>query len=109
MKKISFNKAEDTAICLFCNKERVPLADWNKRGPNCKAKLKVEQEKEEKNQSVIIGKRLPAAIINPDAAPEENVFVDKFGKETENPGYDLKNDPRGYGIRSKIKNKEIIK
>ena len=81
-----------TAICLFCHETEVPIADWNKRCPKCKAK---QQKIDEEEQSrMIIGQRLPAARIVTDDGKE--VWVDKFGKPVDNPGYDLKNDPRGW-------------
>lgn len=79
------------ALCLFCHKNKVPMRDWNKRCPSCKAEQK---KKDEEEQRILIGKREPAAVIKPEEGGE--VFVDKFGKEVDNPGYDLVNDPRGW-------------
>lgn len=80
----------DVAICLFCHTEKVPLSRWNMRCPKCKAK----QDEIDANEQINIRKRSPAArIVTEDG---RTIWVDKFGKEVENPGYDLTNDPRGW-------------
>lgn len=92
------------AICLFCHKEKVPMKDWNKRCQKCK---EVQKKKDEEEQRVLVGRRLPAAVIEPDSGGK--VFVDKFGKEVDNPGYDLTNDPRGWAYTgTKPRTKEMI-
>lgn len=103
MHKTSFNKIDKTAICLFCKVNKVELIDWNKRCNSCKAEQK---EIDKKEQDLIIGKRLPAAIIKTDDG--RDVYVDKFGREVDNPGYNLKNDPRGWKYTGKVKDKKII-
>lgn len=103
MQKISFNKLGKEAICLFCKENKVPLKDWNKRCGSCKAKQEAIDQKE---QEVIIGKRQPAAIIKTEDGRQ--VYVDKFGKEVENPGYDLKNDPRGFKYTGTTKDRKTI-
>lgn len=91
MRTISFHKKEETALCLFCKVNRVALKDWNKRCEECRAIRKKEEDEE---MSVTVGKRDPAAIIETDGGQE--IYVDKFGKEVPNPGYDLSKDPRGW-------------
>lgn len=44
--------------------------------------------------TVNVSKRTPAAVI--EDANGNKVFVDKFGKEVQDTGYDLKKDPRGW-------------
>ena len=83
----------ETAVCLFCHEEKVPLADWNKRCPKCKEKQQAIDAVEEAQQ-IQFGKRQPAVIVTEGG---QRVFVDKFGKDVDNPGYDLDNDPRGWG------------
>jgi hypothetical protein len=96
------------AICLFCKKNEVPLNDWNRRCTECREKQKKKDEIEQQQLAMGIGKRTPAAVITLENG--EKVFVDKFGKETDNPGYDLKNDPRGWGFTGKSKpERKIIK
>jgi|SRR5581483_4298881 len=82
------------AICLFCHKDEVAIEDWNKRCLKCKAKVREKEEIEKKQLDMGIGKRMPAARIVTEDGRE--VWVDKFGREVDNPGYDLKNDPRGW-------------
>ena len=86
-----------TSICLFCNKYEVPIERWNKRCTDCATKQAQKDTIEKQQIDMGIGKRLPAAIIEiTDKGKTQEVFVDKFGREVENPGYDLKNDPRGW-------------
>lgn len=61
------------------------------RCPQCR---KEQKEKDEQEQRVMVGQRSPAAMITTEDG--QTVMVDKFGKEVDNPGYDLKNDPRGW-------------
>ena len=91
MMKITFNKLVDSATCMFCHTNKVPLKDWNKRCSDCK---KLQQTKDEEEQRVNVKSRQPAAIITTEGG--EKIFVDKFGKEVKNPGYDLQNDARGF-------------
>lgn len=88
------------AICLYCNKNFLPLEKWNRRCSDCKQKLKKLYE----NKSVFIGKRLPAAVL--ETKDGRKIFIDKFGIEIKNHRYDFKNDPRGWkttGAHSKTK------
>lgn len=78
--------------CLFCKKNKVLMRDWNKRCAECKAQIRAEEEKAEIQMG--IKHRMPAAVITTEKG--HRVFVDKFGEELDNPGYDLENDPRGY-------------
>lgn len=84
-----------TTTCLFCNDpaHQVPIQRWNMRCAECK---KIQTKKDEEEQRLSIQSRDPAAIIHPDGTEKTEVFVDKFGKETKNPGYNLKEDPRGW-------------
>lgn len=94
-------------VCLFCNKNEILVRDWNKRCPECREKQSVKDAIEKEQIGMGIGKRLPAARIVTDDGKE--VWVDKFGREVENPGYDLKNDPRGWGkTGTQPKKREII-
>lgn len=80
-------------ICLFCQTHQVPLSQWNKRCPVCREE-QAKKDHAERERLLQLGKRDPAAIIETENGAQ--VFVDKFGQEVENPGYDLKNDPRGW-------------
>lgn len=94
------------SICLFCKKTEILIFDWNKRCPECRAKLKAKEDIEKKQIDMGIGKRMPAAIIEVQDNKKTQVYVDKFGREVENPGYDLQHDPRGWnytGIKPKEK------
>lgn len=95
----------DKAICLFCKDTEVLIADWNKRCPKCKEK---QTSKDEQEKKITVGKRMPAArIVTKDG---KEVWVDKFGEPVDSPGYDLKNDPRGWkktGTQPNIR--EVIK
>ena len=99
--KFDLEKAKinlSSSVCLFCNKTEVHISDWNKRCPKCKEEQRLKDEEEKR--AIGIRKRKPAAIIDvlyKNGIPTgQKVYVDKFGEEVENPGYDLKNDPRGY-------------
>jgi hypothetical protein len=49
-------------------------------------------------------KRVPAAVIEVEG---KKIFVDKFGKEVKDHGYNLDKDPRGW-MRNKKKKKVTI-
>lgn len=101
MRTISFHKAGTSAKCLYCKKNDVPAERWNRRCDECKARS-VSQVG---NSGVVLGSRQPAAVIETEGG--QRVFVDKFGKEVKNHGYDLDKDPRGYQ-RNNMVNKKII-
>lgn len=116
MRTLTVNKfgRQSTAICLFCNKTEIPLTDWNKRCSDCKQKLLKEEENEQQKIRLGLLQRTPAAIIKVTESnnKEHDVYVDKFGVETDNPGYDLKNDPRGWGKTGNvpaIKKRDVLK
>ncbi|HDY90311.1 MAG TPA: hypothetical protein ENH82_19600 [bacterium] len=46
------------------------------------------------NKATGVGRRMPAAVIT--TKDGRKIYVDKFGKEIKNHGYDLDNDPRGF-------------
>lgn len=103
MKKLLVNLQGNrikTVICLFCHVTEIPEKDWAKRCVNCKDKQKKIDEEEIKAINMGIIKRQPAAIIDildkEEHTTGDQVYVDKFGREVENPGYDLQNDPRGW-------------
>lgn len=92
-------------ICSFCGQNLVLLKDWNKRCAQCK-NGGVPRHLED---DIRIVKRDPAAIIETENG--STVFVDKFGKDVDNPGYDLQNDPRGKHFtdgRTKWEGKTIL-
>lgn len=96
MRMPTFNKKEETSICLFCKSNRVPIKKWNKPCEDCKKK----REKKNTRSEVQIGKRQPAAVWeDPDG---NRIFVDKFGKPVQDHGYDLDGDPRGYKTTGKM-------
>lgn len=103
MRTISTNKAE--TLCAYCHKNLVPIGKWNRKCDECKEKAK-EKKADVKKTGRGLTTRIPAAVIKTDDGTE--VFVDKFGKEVDNPGYDLKNDPRGWGFTKKKKDVTII-
>lgn len=78
-------------ICLFCNETNVEQRDWNKRCVKCREK---QREKDVHEMQIIVGKSLPAARLVTEDGQE--IWVDKFGREVTNPGYDIENDPRGW-------------
>lgn len=117
MRNPTFNKREVTydaggrmavSICLFCKKNEVPMSRWNRRCDECRQKQAQKDENEKKQIDMGIGKRIPAAVITIDNTGQK-VFVDKFGREIENPGYDLENDPRGWRHTKTIKESTFIK
>lgn len=89
MKTITFNKLQSK--CLFCKKNLVERKRWNLPCEEC-GKKQVEEIKKE--SGVVVGNRKPAARLVNDEGHE--VYVDKFGVEVDNPGYDLEHDPRGW-------------
>ena len=93
-----------TSVCLFCNVSEVALKDWNKRCAKCREKQRKIDEAEQKNFS--IGQAMPAAVITTEDGTK--VFVDKFGREVPNPGYDLENDPRGWSYTRGGNNKKTV-
>lgn len=110
MRTLTVNRTgqQITSICLFCKKNEVEIEDWNKRCTECRAKQKQKDEIEKQQINVGIGKRMPAAVITLDNG--QKVFVDKFGQEVDNPGYDLEHDPRGWSYTgAKQKERTIIK
>ena len=104
MRMPTFNKQEETAVCMFCKKNRVPLKKWNKPCEDCKAKQ--VKGKTKQNGGVTIGKRLPAAVWEDENG--NRVFVDKFNKPVQEHGYDLEKDPRGWDKTGKLRKKTII-
>lgn len=104
MRGISFNKQEDTVLCIKCRVHRVPARKWDTPCEVCKGEEEDQQIKAGKDVSV--GKRMPAAVIKTEDGRE--IVVDKFGKEVSDHGYDLKNDPKGWKKVGRIKNTKII-
>jgi len=100
----TFNKLKSEATCLFCKKNKVELKKWNKPCDECKKNGVAKTVKKE--TEVHIGSRTPAAVLTDKHGRE--VFVDKNGKVTDNPGYDFKKDPNGWKYAGKVKNKNII-
>lgn len=94
---VSSNGRQILAVCMFCKEAEVRIEDWNRRCTMCKAKQRARDEVEKMQIDVGVGKRQPAAIIEVNNADKTKVYVDKFGREVENPGYDLTHDPRGWG------------
>jgi hypothetical protein len=101
MRMPTFNKAEPTAICIKCKKNTVARSKALRPCSECLKKNSPTTE-----VGIAIGHRDPAAVIEPVTGAE--VFVDKFGKEVKNPGYDLKNDPRGWGFTGKHQGKRVV-
>lgn len=100
MRMSSFNKQEKTATCLYCKKNKVSINRWQARCSECKKKLKtIESE-------VSTIKKQPAAILKDDSGNE--IYVDKFGNVVDNPGYDTKNDPRGWQYSGKAKGERTV-
>lgn len=94
MRMPTFNKLEKydkKVLCGFCGESLVLLKDWNKRCDKCRTQKDIGDRK----SNIIIAKSKPAAVIELEGT-DQKVFVDKNGKEVDNPGYDLNNDPRGY-------------
>ena len=106
MEQVAFNKLKQTAVCFMCKKNRVPLALWNKPCDECKKKLREAvahpESQTEVNAKVIpfkLGKKMPAARVEKEktrTTPKEDIYVDKYGRKVENPGYDPITDPRGW-------------
>ena len=116
MRMPEFNKLKDLtldetgkqamAVCLYCKETEIPIEDWNKRCKNCRAKQKEIDEREKQQIEMGIGRRTPAAVITTEDGRQ--VYVDKFGREVQNPGYDLQNDPRGQKVSGIEKSKKTI-
>ena len=101
MKKITFNKQH--ALCGYCHKNTIPIGKWNRPCKSCKKKKDTQSEQE----GVYLKNKEPSAIIKDEKGRE--IYVDKYGDVVENPGYDLKEDPRGWKYTGKrTRNKEII-
>lgn len=98
MKKITFNKAQNVTLCIVCKKNRVPMNRWQIPCKKCRRKAKSQQ-------NVRIGKKIPAAVVEQNG---KRIFVDKFGKEVKDHGYDLDRDPRGNIPAGKVKSNSII-
>jgi hypothetical protein len=79
--------------CLACKTADVPMEKWNIPCADCLQKRKVIRKDEKAN--VHIGRRLPFAAVKLDESGKM-IFVDKYGKEVHDHGYDLEHDPRGY-------------
>lgn len=79
---------EQKVLCSFCGEGLVSVARWNMRCSTCKSNNNTKTY-----NAVTVSKRDPSAIIHTDEG--EKVFVDKFGREVDNPGYDLENDRHG--------------
>ena len=102
MRMPTFNKQEETSICLFCKKNRVSIKKWNKPCDECKETLK----KKKTRGGFQITKRQPAAVWEDDDG--NRTFVDKFGKPVQDHGYDLDNDLDGRKTTGRGQNKKEI-
>lgn len=102
MHKVTWNKKEETSVCLFCKENRVPIKKWNKPCEDCKSK----QKKTKTSVDLGIGKRQPAAVWENEDG--DKIVVDKFGVPVEDHGYDLDNDPRGHKTTGTSKGKKEI-
>lgn len=115
METVNFNRLKQTATCYLCKKNKVPLALWNRPCDECKQKLKAAianpQAVTEEEAKVIpfkLGRKMPAARIEKSETritPREDIYVDKYGRKVENPGYDPINDPRGWKATGTINRK----
>lgn len=103
MKMSSFNKKDDTVLCMYCKRNRVSSRDWKKPCEKCKLKLK---KKKSRAVDLGAGNRLPAAVWKDEEGNE--IVVDKFGKPIQDHGYDFENDPRGYKKAGKKGNRKDI-
>lgn len=93
-------------LCLVCKENEVER--WNIPCAPCRKARKLERE--ERKRRISIQRRMPAAIIEPEGAMGTQVFVDKHGREVDNPGYDLKNDEFGWKFSGrKPKDRTVIK
>ena len=90
MRNPTFNKLVETALCITCKINPVPLSNALRPCDSCRKK----KAKTKAQTTLRMGQREPSAIIETDNGTK--VFVDKTGKEVSNPGYDLTNDPRGH-------------
>lgn len=106
MRTISFHKLEDTVLCVKCRKNPVPANRPLRPCQECR------YNDSEAPQNIdlgtpAVGTKLPAArVVSNDGKKE--VYVDKFGKVVDNPGYDLDNDPRGYYHTGRLKRKGTV-
>jgi hypothetical protein len=112
LRKLTVNSVgkQITSICLHCKKNEVPIENWNKKCDECREKQAKKDAIEMAQIDMGIGKRLPAAVLDVDIKGKtQKVFVDKFGREVENPGYDLEGDPRGWGYtKTEPKKRDVI-
>lgn len=90
MRTISFNKHKFHAKCLVCKRSKVEPGKELRPCSNCRRKGRTHIEEPD----LKIGKALPAAVVKAESG--EEIYVDKFGNKVDNPGYDLKRDPRGW-------------
>lgn len=109
MKTISYHKAlkhKGQRPCTNCGENWVSVTAVPPLCAECRIKRKSEEEEINKitQQEVHIVSRQPDAIIDHNG---QKVFVDKFGNEVKNPGYDLENDPRGWGYTKGKKGKFV--
>lgn len=100
MREISFNKKEDTVFCIKCKVSKVPVRSWDRPCKSCRTKIK------KKGANLKIGKRQPAAVLKTETGAQ--VFVDKFGNEVKDHGYDLEKDPRGWEKTGQLKKKGTL-
>ena len=107
MKSIGFHKAstlKGQALCYVCKTNLLPLAKGNRPCDECKKK-QIEYGPTS-DVGVQFAKRDASAVIETESGQE--VFVDKFGNDVDNPGYDTKNDPRGWRRSGTKKKTKII-
>lgn len=100
MRTISWHK--QGALCIQCKKNKVPLGKSLRPCEECRK----SKSRTSSPGDVAVSQGEPAAIVETDEG--QKIFVDKFGKEVPNPGYDLKNDPRGWRHTGKLKDKPTI-
>lgn len=101
MRTISFNK--QGIKCPKCGQN--PVARWNQLCEDCQ-KVQGAPSKTVGEKLNSVGKRVPAAVLQNEKG--ERIFVDKFGNEVKNHGYNLDDDPRGYHTTGTVKNKPTI-
>lgn len=103
MRIVTFNKLTKKPICLYCKKNEVEPERWNKKCEECKQ----QDPEEDPEAGLSVGQRQPAAVWENEQG--EQIFVDKFGREVDNPGYDTKSDPRGWQFTGAQKDRVMIK
>lgn len=113
MQSLQFNRIEDTSVCFFCRKNKVSRVFWNKPCMDCRHKIKkaVLTQAAAKVEPVKLAHRLPAARLQLDATrldQAEDIYVDKYGRKVENPGYDPVNDPRGWIATGTVQKKGLL-